>query len=1477
MMYRNLVFWLFLLPQALYCQCLVDTSILMREKDTLNLTINIEGALNNNLSDPSQGVCKVRINFEHEFLGDLQVFLISPAGQKVQLLGPAGNFGLTQFSEWDVCFVPSSMAAVPDPGFSDRWSNNQLWGSFAGVYTGSYYPFFGVLEDVDMGPVNGTWTLQFIDRTIFYVGRVKGFQLNFCDSLGVMCHPCEPGRFDYNLPVDSACEGDSSLLFSLQGTYTDTPDEDIYFQRFYLIDSNDFVLDTSSQVDMIQYPPGKYQICGLSYYDVHDVLLPEPGEKWDKFTDSVRRGDLAVCLGFMDCYDITIHAHSDTVFLDTSICAGTSLDVFGNQINQVGRHTFSGSNFHGCDSTVVVDLELIETEALATFDTLDCSTASVILDGIPSIGNNLTYQWSTTDGNIVDTVSPSAIRVDAPGFYTLVVSQAGCTDTLTLEIIEDDQVPSALISGDTINCDKPIVEITGSTDAINATYSWRLNNLNISDNDSVSVSQGGRLVFTVMDVNGCTNSATFNVIVDTVLIPSKISYDTIDCVRDMATMQLENDTNYRSFEWRGPLGFRGTNASETTAINGWYYLQTIGLNGCIDQDSFEIIIDTLVPEIVLFGDTLSCTKQNVNLSPVITPGFSSIQWFDTSGPISNVSVLNVNRPGIYRMEVIGENGCFADTSVQVLAERDLLGIGFLSDSINCTTDRPFLTYDASSNIVSATWISPAGDSVESDSIEVVPGTYRLVVESLSGCTYVYDTSLIDYRNAYTISLTSDTLNCNNPNVNVVAVTNVANLNYEWSYGGSVVSNDSIFQTPNDGLYYVTVEDQDGCVFTDSLTVAIDTVPPYFRFTGDTLISCRRDSVFIQAISTADYQNVSWTGPSGFRSDKESIRPGIPGTYVAEFFGVNGCVAIDSIHVLLDTTLPVVDLITDTIDCISPVANLNARNGNPRWNYTWLTPLSDTLSGSNIDTEDGGTFRLTVTNIANGCSSLHEAIVEVDTISPSVMIDDRLLPCNGGELHIVPQINVSLDSILWKGPDDFESEESDPTLDQPGTYYITLFGENGCVTEDSVEILENLNIPRANVLTDTLTCRDTAILLKTEFLSNVDSFYWFDMSGMVYFNQNLPVNQSGEYGLVLLGQMDCTDTLYVDVPIDTVLPVVDIQKGGVLGCTTEVVSISISSLTQPNDLTFEWRPIGDVQINGDLNSRMIEVLEAGAVEILTIDESSGCEYIDTVYIEDLSDSIFISQLDIQHTLCEGAINGAIGINQITGGTPPYLINFNGLGFARKSAYDLLRPGNYTLEIIDALGCRTDTTIEILDGPPLSLTLGADTIIKYGDTIEIIPLMMPDSARLSLIKWSPADFLSSEDEVSPLSSPPGTITYTLTIRDQNGCTAQDDIRIIVDDDLEIFIPNSFTPNGDGLNDFATIFFGKGINRILQVDIFNRWGELIFRQNDLPASDGSVKWDGTFKNEVCLPGVYPILLYVETKDGQSRLISGDITLIR
>lgn len=195
----------------------------------------------------------------------------------------------------------------------------------------------------------------------------------------------------------------------------------------------------------------------------------------------------------------------------------------------------------------------------------------------------------------------------------------------------------------------------------------------------------------------------------------------------------------------------------------------------------------------------------------------------------------------------------------------------------------------------------------------------------------------------------------------------------------------------------------------------------------------------------------------------------------------------------------------------------------------------------------------------------------------------------------------------------------------------------------------------------------------------------------------------------------------------------------------------------------------------------------------------------------------------------------------------------------------------LVTVEANDCeKTTIPVFIKVGNYPEINAGEDKTIFKGSSVV---LEVSSSSTVSYT-WSPASSLSCANCQFPSASPETTTTYLVSAVNQDGCPALDSLVVRVFetcDGEQIFVPNTFTPNGDGNNDIF-IPQGFGVDKIELMRIYNRWGELIFETQNI--SNG---WDGTFNGKPAQPGVYVYYIEAFCLNGEKSFKKGNVTLLR
>ena len=253
----------------------------------------------------------------------------------------------------------------------------------------------------------------------------------------------------------------------------------------------------------------------------------------------------------------------------------------------------------------------------------------------------------------------------------------------------------------------------------------------------------------------------------------------------------------------------------------------------------------------------------------------------------------------------------------------------------------------------------------------------------------------------------------------------------------------------------------------------------------------------------------------------------------------------------------------------------------------------------------------------------------------------------------------------------------------------------------------------------------------------------------------------------------------------------------------------------------------------------------------------------------------AELIPQPITCFGFENGIIEIGNVSGGLSPYLFSIDGINFQQTPVFQNLSEGQYEIRIQNLNGCE-QSFLTYIDAPSqLQVELGEDIEIQLGDSIQIQTTV--NQPNISIFIWSPEHSLGNPLDLSPFAKPIETTTYEITVFANDDCFATDEITIFVDTNRGIYIPNAFSPNGDGLNDKIVIFANQGIEQVDEFMIFDRWGEMLFEASNFQPNDARFGWDGRLDGKTMKPAVFVYLAKVRYLDGRVEMFKGDFVLVK
>lgn len=1122
--------------------CCIDTNLIIADLSTQNLRFQIQGAVINDLSNPNQGICGVRLKFEHEFIGDLTATLISPSGQSIQLIGSVGKSGLTKFSKWNVTYVRCNQTAVPDPGFKQKWDNIQPWGILGSYFNGTYYPYGNCLESFNSGPVNGTWTLVLKDNDIFYSGKLEQFCLLFCDDTGINCNTCNANGGYFNETELEFCYGDPALNLGtriIQPNFIPDPAE--YGYRYFLT-SADIVIDARADLDLRTLPFGRYTICGVSYLLQDSLKLPVKGDqRFNDFRNNLISGKSGLCGELSkNCINLIIHPEIPVTNLDIKVCSKDTFRIGGTSYTQSGNYRVGLTSLSGCDSVVQLKLEVTGMQALITKpDDLNCTRSNVVLDASgSSYPSNATIRWFTQDGNIIDQTDLLRVKVNKQGIYKVIIGNANCVDSAEVFVSNTANIPELNIVSDTITCRDSVVRIVGVSNVSPATWEWKnSSSVTLSMEDHVFIRDTGRYQVVVSDLSGCSNEIYFTVTEDKRLPEFELSATAITCSVDSALIVLKPLGRIADFQWTGPGGYISDQLMTFVYSTGIYNLTAYADNGC--ALSKEINVQSLIqkPDFNYRVGVLSCKDTLVRIRPTIQAKLKSINYTGPGGFVSNEFDPQVRLPGRYFVQIVDTAECVLDTFVDVDSDYEKANFELTTDIIGCGTDsvqiKVRLLSDPGLNY-SYRWFGPVGfSSTKKDAWVRQRGIYYVEVTLPNGCMASDSIEVKEDTLRPNIILSSDSLSCSKKMATIgVQVNN--GVGFEWTGPNGYTSLAKNISVDQAGFYELTVTSSNGCTSMKTIEVIIDTTKPLTGIKGDTL-NCLKSSVILTPILGRNLNIIQWFKDGMSFSTDTFPQVLEPGLYRAVATGTNGCSATDSVFIVIDTIRSNVTVISDSITCSKQSGLLNAFPDATDVDYQWQSPKGAISTGNLLKITQGGLYVLTATD-RNGCSGTYAVNVSEYLLPTKLSWTSDTLTCKKDTVKIFSTTNDSLLKYQWILPNGKLSRDSVIRTSVPGTFLVTVTNEYGCNSYDTLLVVSNNRSPQI-VFSDTIINCKTKVDPWIEFATSdqLSKFQWTDPVGNILNTQRVIQPLSGIYKLEATSTNDCDFVAFINVRYDTLAP------------------------------------------------------------------------------------------------------------------------------------------------------------------------------------------------------------------------------------------------------------------------------------------------------------------------------------------------------
>src|SRR5688500_16784495 len=289
------------------------------------------------------------------------------------------------------------------------------------------------------------------------------------------------------------------------------------------------------------------------------------------------------------------------------------------------------------------------------------------------------------------------------------------------------------------------------------------------------------------------------------------------------------------------------------------------------------------------------------------------------------------------------------------------------------------------------------------------------------------------------------------------------------------------------------------------------------------------------------------------------------------------------------------------------------------------------------------------------------------------------------------------------------------------------------------------------------------------------------------------------------------------------------------------------------------------------SQSLTGLSAGAYAV-TVTDGNGCNTSTEIIL--FEPEPFSIGFEITHPDCFDANAGSIIVQQ-TGGIEPVRYSIDGINYQPSPVFDNLTGRMYEITAIDTTACEPNEILLINVALMVSVNLGEDMQFFPGDTAVINAIVNVPYDSLASVQWSGLNNTNCPTCLTQTVTPIITTTYSVSVTTHDGCADEDALTLFVENDNNVYVPNIFSPDGDGINDELIVSAGAGIERIQSFIIFDRWGNVLYEKTNV--SPVEIKWDGKFHDKEMDPGVFAYKLIIKYLGGSQALSYGDVTLIR
>ncbi len=718
----------------------------------------------------------------------------------------------------------------------------------------------------------------------------------------------------------------------------------------------------------------------------------------------------------------------------------------------------------------------------------------------------------------------------------------------------------------------------------------------------------------------------------------------------------------------------------------------------------------------------------------------------------------------------------------------------------------------------------------------------------------------------------------------------------YTFNWSNNQRDSVISNLVKGNYTLTLTDRNGCDTTFTIPVTAPASPIINSLPNFTL-NCPNDKNGTLTVTASPNGSPIATYQWSNNISGRQIIGLSPGSYIVTVTADDGCKTVDTAFVIAPTAVKI-----DSVIAKSPICptekngqlRVVASGGTAPYRYVWQsTPRNDTTVLSTRIALAAGNYDITVVDAKNCPAATTTARVDDPPRIVVLFTDSTAIrcvgECNGGAKASALYSNGKSGRFTFTWPSGEKSTNVSSSIATKlcGKFQtLAVQDSNSCVSSARVSVPSPDSILIKPIATP-VVCNGQA---NGKIIANVSGgskpyiYLWVGNGGTTDTLKNLGV---GTYRVRVTDNRGCNTEKTADVTQPDAL-VISINQAFTRNATCSnttdgKVTIQVNTQDRINPLgpsPFTWS--GGVSSPSSL---FAEKLKPGRYYV-TVTDTKGCT--DSASYNVLSPPPVVAVIrQPAEPKCFGEttlirVDTAYGGNGNSLRDYTFTLNNNGLSEPVTRAVPTFA-GRIIVRVEDQAKCAFLDTLTVNQPVQLLAEFIPDKVtVELGDSTITLNPKITSSLAVSSYLYNPAKFLSNAKIKNPIVRPEDDQEYVLTVVDVNGCTAQAKVFVELDRTRNIYIPNAFTPDGDGINDEFRVFACKGVRRINFAQVFDRWGNKVYDNATgtgiaPDCNGGAIIWDGTQGGNRLNQGVYVYVVQVEFLDNVKLVYRGDIKILR